>query len=337
MKLFLYALGSGAGHLIRGLAILRAIHQLGVLESADLVINSPYLNPVKKFFPSQVVIHQIQEIPIKQRRLAIRYLVRRLFEKQDYDAVLIDSFPYGIYQELPGLWKASNMISSLRWVYIFRRLLPPFEREIFSQLPGNLPYNTIIIPNSSNIRSFKHIPVEIRESCMKNVNFHWVGQIVADQSLFEDLKEFPDPLATCSPFICHTGASYEVRMLEKNVRKLELTEFQVKNASNFTFPLFERLKGAPWVCGSAGYNLTSELAASGKPSLLFPFPREFDDQVGRLKDYSDFYPYLIPLASPNAADRLMKCLENPPARPPRKDFTGATHLAELLVKITEKQ
>ncbi|MHA2297058.1 MAG: hypothetical protein ACXAEU_17515 [Candidatus Hodarchaeales archaeon] len=333
MRLFIYALGSGAGHLVRALSILRAIDHLEALDSADLLVSSPFLQQIIDFLPSQVKIHRVPRLPIDQRRNSLQQHCLTLIQRENHDVVLVDSFPFGIYQELPRLWEKLTASSSPRLIFLFRRLMFHYETEIFKAISaGKLPYDIIIIPNTPDLRSFSHVPVEDRKTCMKKNDFHWVGQIIANKFLFDDYQGFFEQKVTNSPLVCHTGTKHETEILKKKILELNMSRFSVQLETNFKFPLFSRLETAPWICGGAGYNLINEVTALGKPSLLFPFPREFDDQLSRLEAFSNRYPHLISLSDPDVKDKLLKCLENLPVEPSHKDFMGATKLAKLLVK-----
>lgn len=336
MKFLIYALGSGVGHVIRALAILQAIDHLKQLDSTDMIVSSPLSQKIRPYFPSQVKIHQLLNLSIAQRKKGLTKIIVNLLDSIPYDVVLVDTFPFGLYQELPKIWNQQTHSSRPQWIYLFRRLLVPLEKEIFTAIANDqLPYHEIIVPNTPNLRSFSHIPPAEWEICKSKVNFHWVGQIITNSSLFEKIGDNSEKILSKNPIICHTGARYECEILERKLRELKPSGFNFNTHyfENFQFPLFPQLKTAVWACGGTGYNFTNEIAALGKPTFLFPFPREYDDQVSRLKIYNTRYPYLIPLEDPNGWKKLHIFLEKPPKIPPKNDFTGATQLAKFLVKI----
>ena len=94
----------------------------------------------------------------------------------------------------------------------------------------------------------------------------------------------------------------------------------------------------PFVCGAAGYNLVNELAYLGIPALIYPFPREFDDQFTRIEIYSSKYTNLISMIEPNWWEKMEKQLDNylngylPTNRKADdKDFEGAQQIARILL------
>ncbi|MHA1911542.1 MAG: glycosyltransferase [Candidatus Kariarchaeaceae archaeon] len=331
MRVLYYALGSGAGHIIRSLTVLKAIEAVGELEEATMLVSSSFHNKLTNYSSDKVKMIAISSGSFFDRKKKVlEYLISLLNKKFDY--IIVDSFPYGLYLELKDIWK-NSLSKKQKWIFIFRRLLKPFEDEIILAFEKNsLPYERVIIPNSREMRSLKIDSLTL-EQIEEKVSFNWVGQILAKNQSEESNQSTNSP-----PVVCHTGKEIENSILIKTLRKNFPDEIEIHDKTNFTFPITPYLKNAPFVCGAAGYNLVNELAYLGIPALIYPFPREFDDQFTRIEIFSSKYPNLISMIEPNWWEKLEKQLANyrndyssANRNSDDKDFEGAKKIARILL------
>jgi predicted glycosyltransferase len=329
MRLLYYALGSGAGHIIRSLTVLKAVEEIGELEEATMLVSSPFYKKLTSYIPDKVQILEISKGSFDERKKNVSDQLFSLLNKK-FDYIVVDTFPYGLYLELQDIWN-NSIGNKQRWIFIFRRLLQPYEDEIILAINNNsLPYERVIIPNSKETRdlveSMHYGKIE------EKVPVDWVGQILPKTQSEESNQSVDFP-----PLICHTGKEIENSILNKTLREHFTGEIETYDKTNFTFPLTPYLRKAPFVCGAAGYNLVNELAYLGIPALIYPFPREFDDQFTRIEIFSSKYTNLISMVEPNWWEKMEKQLDNNPngystyRKADNKDFEGAQKIALILL------
>ncbi|MCA8924493.1 MAG: hypothetical protein KDD82_21965, partial [Planctomycetes bacterium] len=97
MRLLIYALGGGWGHLVRGLALGRAAVRRGL--RVRLLVNSPFAERVdglRELGP----LGELRTIPARLSREAQARAVWRALDEPDWDALVVDSFPRGLGGEL---------------------------------------------------------------------------------------------------------------------------------------------------------------------------------------------------------------------------------------------
>ncbi|MCG3218694.1 MAG: hypothetical protein KAR35_06795, partial [Candidatus Heimdallarchaeota archaeon] len=331
-----YALGSGAGHIIRSLSVLKAVEEIGELEDATMLVSSSFHKKLTSYIPNKVQILEISNGSFDERKKKVSEQLISLFNKK-FDYIIVDSFPYGLYLELKDIWN-SFAGKKQRWIFIFRRLLQPFEDEIILALEDNsLPYERVIIPNSKETRTL-NIDTYTYEKIEEKVSVDWVGQILAKTQSEEGNQSISSP-----PLICHTGKEIENSILKKTLREHFTDKIETYDKNNFSFPLTPHLKNTPFVCGAAGYNLVNELAYLGIPALIYPFPREFDDQFSRIESFTSKYPNLISMLEPRwwekMEEQLDSYLDDLPTnrKADDNDFEGAQKIAHILLSEINKQ
>ena len=68
MRILYYSLGSGAGHIIRSLTVLKALEEIGELEEATMLVSSSFHKKLTSYIPTKVHIIEISNGSFDERK-----------------------------------------------------------------------------------------------------------------------------------------------------------------------------------------------------------------------------------------------------------------------------
>jgi hypothetical protein len=290
----IYALGGGWGHLNRALCLARiAAHQRFV----RIITNSPYASYITSLITqetSQILIETISPEANFQQTCT---QVQNTLLKQDYDCLIVDTFPRGLGGELV---KVFSQLKRIPKVLIHRDLNPDYiaAKDLTNFVNQN--YNLVIIPGDSDdspfadlpnvtqtlpwlIRSFSELEIDKAYNCLKLSYPQEKPVILVSSSgqpselelfglLTQELSDtFPEVIVRCLAPICPANCP----------KKLWVSQY----------PGIECLPATDLVVGSGGYNTVNECLALQIPLVGIAYPRLYDRQTRRLQNLNiPFHP-----------------------------------------------
>lgn len=273
------AAGAGVGHLTRASALGRRLKEKGL--AVRVAANSPFAEGLARLSGLDIVfIHSARwarELPEYLARVKPRLII-------------LDSFPWG----LRGEWKNMAPPTDARCVYLARRLRVK-EYLAAIKVPRDRPCPHL----------YKVIVIEpLRDDHEKwiagwSAEVHRLsGRIRLPE--FAEAPPVPPELETKLDagrlwLIVHSGPESEIRALIKRAR----AEMKATGAGEMALvsPTPTAVPGAPWfeyyparrlfpkaqrLVTAAGYNAIAETFEYADKHTSVPFPRQYDDQAGRL-------------------------------------------------------
>lgn len=276
----IYALGGGWGHLNRAIALGR---QTASHHQVRILTNSPYAHWIATQLP------QVGCSPSVLRNLSLqilpaasfaetRHQVQATLQLQNYDCLIVDTFPRGLGGELVDCFP---QLSSIPKVLIHRDIDPAYvQAKQVGQFVERY-YDTILIPGEGKDVPFANFPQAIHTAPWLMFNTNELSPDVhSDQptvvvvaagnleemafwgELMAQLQAtFPEITCRCLAHTCPPGCS----------------------PGNWTqqWPGMPVLQQADVVIGGAGYNTVFECLALGKPLIAFAWSRQYDRQRHR--------------------------------------------------------
>ncbi len=286
MKYLIYALGGGWGHLNRCLSL--AVTQascVGTKNQVSIIINSPYFPYIQDKINS-IYCNFINPETNFQETCKI---VQEIVLKNDYNCLIIDTFPRGLGGELTDILPTLKA----KKILIHRDLNPRYiqvknlEEFVFNN------YDLILIPGDGENLPFSHFPNTYitKPWLIKNYD-----QLISfDQAYF--LLKINHKLPQQKVIIIL--ASGEIKELEiygeianilnKNNNYIVRIISAIKPQNcpqeiwQFYYPAIDILPIADIIIGGGGYNTISEAITLKIPLIVLPQPRLYDRQITRIK------------------------------------------------------
>ncbi len=286
---FIYAMGSGWGHLNRALALARvAVQHRLQYRPIHLLTNSPYIEILRpKLALPSLTIHSLHHI---DSLVVAREKVQALLTSVEYGTLVVDTFPRGLIGELAEVIPSQTDIChvlihrDLSPDYIESKAIEPFVRNHYDGLllPGEptvalahlpqakltepwLSRNETELPDANEMRSRwnipSHAPLIIVCATGQPTELAFFGQVFKQLAI-----SFPNATVRCLSAECPTGCE---------------PSHWVSH-----WPGIDILQLADVVIGSGGYNLVHECSALGIPLIAFVQKRRYDRQARRIRDYA---------------------------------------------------
>ncbi|GAB4232202.1 MAG: hypothetical protein Kow00121_60330 [Elainellaceae cyanobacterium] len=287
---FIYALGSGWGHLNRAVALGRAIARQ---HSVVILTNSIYADRVNVWLQQRAnwePVPCLYKIPTNASVERTQVLVQELLLHTPHACLVVDTFPRGLVGELVNVLPQQQQTTHI-WVhrdlnpnYIAAKpvlefvcswydaiLVPGEENVPLADLPQVIHTSPWLILNADELppwieaRSYLQIPRLASQPVPPTLLVCAAGQ-PAELEFFGDLtmqltRCFPDCTVRCLAATCPPNC---------------LPDFWITH-----YPGMECWLAADIVIGAAGYNTVYECAALGIPLVAFNFPRLYDRQARR--------------------------------------------------------
>ncbi len=282
----IYALGGGWGHLNRALSLARiAAHS----HLVRIITNSPYANYINTLIAQENTQILIQIIPPEASFQQACIQVQNTLLKQDYNCLIVDTFPRGLGGELVEVF---SQLKHIPKVLIHRDLNPDYvvAKDLTNFVKQN--YNLVIIPGDSDdlpfadlpnvtptlpwlMRSFSELDIKQAYSCLQLSYPQEKPVILVSSSgqpselqlfglLTQKLAEIlPNTIIRCLAPICPSNCPSELWVTH--------------------YPGIECLPAVDLVVGSGGYNTVNECLALQMPLVAVAYPRVYDRQIRRLK------------------------------------------------------
>lgn len=277
-KWLIYSLGGGLGHFHRALCISRAASTIG--HKVKIISNSRFSNyiPWEKEFQGDSV--EVVVIPHTNDRATTIGCIRSQLVNNDYDRLIVDTFPRGLAGELPDLLgdiKVPKILVS--------RFLNPVYVEKFN-LPNELYKYDLVI-------AIEQLSPFANTSCSK-ITAPWLLLDHTDlyskhraRSCFGLNSKDDRPLMV----ICGSGTEDELRFFyELAIEcKEQLKDWNVllnspmpASGQKNLWPLLRYMPGVDVLVGAGGYNLVHEARQTNTRFFAFPQKRLYDNQRTRL-------------------------------------------------------
>lgn len=246
MKVLIYALGGGWGHVTRAAALATALRP----AETSILANSPYCGIVREAMPGL----SIESIGSREEAVA-----RVATSKAD--VLVVDTFPRGLGGELAALlptWKGKTIL-------VHRDLSPEYvrwARGIREFVEAQ--YDLVLCPGEAG--PFSDLP----QARMTG------GWIVREPV---ELEDPPSPIV-----ICAAGNPDELGWYEEVAALLPPGDVRcVGSAPGWihVWPAIDWIARARVVIGGAGYNTINECLATGTPLIAKPWARKYDRQRER--------------------------------------------------------
>jgi hypothetical protein len=299
LKVLIYALGGGWGHLTRAVALARA---LGSSAQVRVLANSPYISIVRKAMPELLID------PVRTREEAVLAIQART------DVLVVDTFPRGLGGELatvlPGLAATK--------VLIHRVINPDYAAKVGLGAFVAENYDCIFCPGERGVLSdlpqaFFTTPWLVRQPV--HVDTDGVQVVVCAAGNAEEMPWYGEAAALLSRIV-------RVRCIAPDLPPGCPPEIWVRY-----WPLIDWIASARAVIGGAGYNTVNECVALAVPLIARPWPRKYDDQRRRAGQHAGIKVVRTPL---EACDAARVALSGPLAeRPPFRN--GATDAAAWIL------
>lgn len=276
----IYALGGGWGHLNRAIALGR---QAATHHQVRILTNSPYAHwietqlPQIDFSPSVLQNLSLQILPIASVA-ETRHQVQAIVQAQNYDCLIVDTFPRGLGGELVDCFP---LLSSIPKVLIHRDIDPAYvQAKQVGKFVAHY-YDTVVIPGEGDDVPFTYFPQTVHTLPWLMLNAQELPSvspteqstiiIVAagnqeemafwGQLMVRLLTTFPEVACRCLAYTCPPQCPPHLWVQE--------------------WPGMPVLNQADVVIGGAGYNTVFECQALGKPLISFAWPRQYDRQQHR--------------------------------------------------------
>lgn len=287
MKLLVYALGGGLGHLTRSIAFAQIAVRRG--HAVQILSNSPYgsalLDIASEHLPEQLAVTLL---PHDGEAAEVRHAVQDLVICSQHDVLVVDTFPRGIGGELPTIFQRC-----CRPRYLVHRTLPAryvAERDLFSWASRH--YQRMFMPGES---------ANFEDASNAHATAPWF--LCASKDLLgreEARRRLGSPSECDLPCVLVLGCGRfeeeeqfercSVKLAEllqgrAYVRFASLREQTNRPASVRYWPTLKLLRGVDLLVGAGGYNTVQEARATSTPLLALPQKRLYDDQYHRLQEH----------------------------------------------------
>ncbi len=287
---FIYALGSGWGHLNRALALAKIAARDRPIH---LLTNSPYADRViPAVQPPNLIVHQLPLKASIQKEASIaaaRECVVSLLQRVAYDCLIVDTFPRGLVGELADVIPQQ---SDVRHVLVHRDLNPDYVAAKAIAPFVSQHYNCVLIPGE--VSPLAHLSQSVTTA-------PWLSRSAADLPAAESIRR-QWKLTAAAPLVvvCGAGQPDELAFFGLVTERIaaEFPTVTVRCLAAvcpptcaperwlYHWPGMDILQLADVVIGGGGYNLVHECSALGKPLLAFAQPRRYDRQARRIQQFA---------------------------------------------------
>jgi UDP:flavonoid glycosyltransferase YjiC (YdhE family) len=301
MNLLYYALGGGHGHVLRGLAILRALGGGRLLGPAALAGWAEAQGVAYAAAPAEGIAGWIASQPTP-------------------DLLLVDVFPRGVLAELGPLLERAPAWLVSRWVrpvfYLrdeVRAVIESrYERILWAETPAP-ELAALAVPQTS------------------------IGPILVDTTPLarEEARRALGLTGTTTPLILGLGSgeeAFQQRVLRLLAKVAARIGAELRFVSDVLpaegpivalFPAARYFAGADVVVTAAGYHAFHETRAAGVPTVFMPQNRKIDDQFQRARG-------TIVASDPAGLERAVDTLLRGHRLPPLPPQEGARRAARLV-------
>lgn len=306
---FIYALGTGWGHLNRALALARVACQS---RPVHLLTNSPYAERLLSTIQTPTLtVHRLRATDSLQDA---RREILTLLHAVDYDCLVVDTFPRGLLGELVDLIPQQQNICHI-WVhrdlkpeYVTAKGLEPFVHQF---------YQGIVVPGEADV-PLGYLPQVYVTQPWLSLN---ARDLVGPERLRQEWHIAPERPCV---IICATGKPQELDLFGQLTEQIAVTfpDVQVRCLAATCpphclperwithWPGIEVLQLADVVIGSGGYNLVHECQALDIPLIGFALPRKYDRQARRIQIHGGYQAKRVE----DAISHLMSLLPTEPSK-----------------------
>ena len=299
MKILIYALGGGWGHLTRAAALARALHPT---TTAHILTNSPFVQIVQSAMPDLTIE------PVSTREQAVSRIQRFV-----PDILIVDTFPRGLGGEF------AQFPTPAKKILIHRDLAPEYVAWA-SDLRQFVAthYDCILCPGEFG--PFADLP-------QARLTGSWLVRAPIEVSS-------PAPVVVCAggnadelPWYGEVCAILSSSRVDLRCLAPELPPGCPPHLWTRHWPAIDHIAAAKVVIGGAGYNTVSECLATGTPLIARPWPRKYDRQ--RLR--ADRHPGITVVDTPAVAASAVHHLLAQPQAPTPAFRNGAANAARWIL------
>lgn len=289
-RVFIYALGSGMGHVTRAIALGNALVQRGhhchVLASSELARSYlPWDNFDVKTHSSLVSTNQLGGIRVdflrtKLCRASLARHLKFILKNSQYDYFLVDVFPRGILGEIPNILNDLPIQTKTVWI---QRLLNKKYLEYLSKASTLPHYDLSFIPGeSAGIESVRLAGLDVRTEPWILDFFPTARGLHNKLSMNQDHTNILW-VASGNATECEAMFRLYQTIRDKIPPTLRIYFTSPLRTGHLTkkWPMINNMQEFDWIIGAAGYHLTYECMATHTPIILMPMRRVYDDQFAR--------------------------------------------------------
>ncbi len=278
MKILIYALGGGLGHLQRAIALGRRLKKSCQLS---IVTNSPFAHFAQK--------EGLKTIQLSGSKKDIEDGVKELFSKTSADVLIVDTFPAGPTGELArlntSLPKNRCLIHRSLHSYNVERPWPTYELIINSEATAEVTEiakechsKKVVELGPLLLRSKKELLGKEEARAALGVGGSGKVLLVYHHGYQREVEALFR--------LCRTAflriAPENWQLILASLRPLEDKSLEPFHMSYW--PLQELLLGADAVVTAGGYHSWYESALAKRPAIVIPMSRKFDCQRSRVTD-----------------------------------------------------
>lgn len=327
MRLFLYAMGGGMGHLTRALALAKVAIERG--HDVRILTNSPYARRLRCYSYELLNVAEhltVDTISAELDACEVRKSVLEHVAGRKWDALLVDTFPRGIGGELatvlPDVRAPKFLIhrdisqqyvtqANLReWANVYDRIFAPGERGALADLPNVTITEPWLICDQAELLSRAEARAVMGVTSKRPlILFLGSGKVTEEKAAahlaVSSAREFADIAGSKKnhrPEICFASPSNLSLELCPSVKRVEY------------WPMMRLLPGVDLLVGAGGYNTVNEARATGTPLLAFAQKRLYDQQELRLRKEE------LVLASDELVERIKERLNGHRPQPTASTF-----------------
>jgi UDP-N-acetylglucosamine--N-acetylmuramyl-(pentapeptide) pyrophosphoryl-undecaprenol N-acetylglucosamine transferase len=340
--LFLANDGLGAGHLVRTLAIARALVAVGEAEGSaahTLLATTAEADPLFFGRPSVATLRLPTQAGARaagwtdaERRYVVEQVLLGAAEGFSPDVLVVDTFPSGPHAE------AAHLLREVPLRVLVRRTVRPEKRRARALSEGLDLYDLVVVPDDPS-----PLPPEALGARSVRVPPVTLGEASAGLSRAEARRALGLPrTGRCA--LVGVGAGGDEDAAEAALRVVELlhqaapsylavvAESPLSAAGALgqarsvrVAPLQRYLAAFDVAVAAAGYNTAHELAKAAVPTVLYAQDRPFDDQAARAKRFAD--AGLAVELGEMTADGLREALAKARALKPQPPAAGGAEAA----------
>ena len=328
VKILMYAIGAGAGHLTRSLALARAILRSNASAVIHVVASSklarqPWIQ--KELDASNRLSIKVFGPEVQPEDIQC-YLARSLYDG-GYDAMVVDTFPRGICGELiefQQVFTGQKILihRDINSRYIDEYRLQEYVQEFYDLMisPGE---EGPLVGGIGNVTHVSTAPFLIRNdselySCstakylLGAPNQHVIGVVASGRQ-----HECSELLRTAS----------KLRTLVDD--RAAVITFNA-HSSSINDPTLQYMNGIDMIVGAGGYNTFWETQMTKTPFRGFAFKRMYDEQHKRLNKVQRVHD--LESASTSVCEWLESCQASNLHWKQAKYTNGAIHAAAVIQK-----
>ncbi len=288
----IYALGGGLGHLTRCLALGRAAARAGV--SAVVLSNSDHATTIARHVDDELDgALTVEALAVGQNRRGVSRAVEQRLRRDDFDTLVVDTFPRGLAAELDRAIERGRYHK----VLVHRDISPAYveARGLEALLDS---YDLVLAPGERGPLAEPAGAVETAAWLIRDRDELWPRQRArarlaapADSPVVlvvgaGQAAEQNEHVQLAAALGSRLAGSAQVRLgtLHSSAATDRL-ELDGVAASVSHYPLLELMEGVDVLVGAGGYNTVHEARACGRPLLALARDRLYDRQARRLRSH----------------------------------------------------